>query len=37
VAVGTRLAARVKAMVVPRIETVEKYIIDLDQEIKDYR
>jgi len=24
-------------MVVPRIETVEKYIIDLDKEIKDYR
>jgi uncharacterized protein (UPF0335 family) len=37
VAVGTRLAARVKAMVVPRIERVERDIIDLDKEIKDYR
>jgi hypothetical protein len=37
VALGAKLAARVKTIVVPRIERVEKYIIDLDKEIKDYR
>jgi uncharacterized protein (UPF0335 family) len=37
VAVGARLTARVKAMVVPRIERVERDIIDLHKEIKGYR